>query len=124
MQNRAFMPSGMESPMADNVKFTHKELLDLARKVGALHPFLSDKETEMLMAIFASSVGKVGVTKPGRGTLPSTTATLDKKLEAALAGKEPSLSELQRQLLHAYAPGGQEGPGGLSAKIAGINPGG
>jgi hypothetical protein len=110
--------------MADNVKFTHKELLDLARKVGALHPFLSDKETEMLMAIFASSVGRVDVAKPGRGTLPSTTATLDDALEKALAGKEPSLSELQKQLLHAYVPGSHEGPGGLSAKIAGINPAG
>ncbi len=108
--------------MADNVKFTHKELLDLARKVGALHPFLSDKECEMLMAIFAASVGHVDVAKPGRGTLPSSTAKVDDALEAALAGKEPSLSELQRQLLRAYVPGGQERPGGLSAKIAGINP--
>ena len=107
--------------MAD-VKFTHKELLDLARKVGALHPFLSDKETEMLMAIFASAVEHVDVAKPGRGTLPSTTATLDAALDAALVGKEPGLAELQRQLLHAYVPGGKEGPGGLSAKIAGINP--
>ena len=107
--------------MAD-VKFTHKELLDLARKVGALHPFLSDKETEMLMAIFASAVEHVDVAKAGRGTLPSTTATLDAALDAALAGKEPGLAELQRQLLHAYVPGGKEGPGGLSAKIAGINP--
>ena len=107
--------------MAD-VKFTHKELLDLARKVGALHPFLSDKETEMLMAIFASAVEHVDVAKAGRGTLPSTTATLDPALETALAGKEPSLSDRQRQLLHAYGPGGKESPGGLSAKIAGINP--
>lgn len=102
------------------LEFSRKELEDLARKVGTLQPFLSDKERELLLAIFASAAHHVTVSEPGHGVFAPVNVLaqeLDEEENATLA-------DLQRQLLNSYIPGNQPGESGtslgLTAKISGM----
>jgi len=106
------------------LQFSRKELEDLARKVGTLQPFLSDKERELLLAIFASAEHHVTVspTKPDHGAFDEV-----KVLGQELTEDEnPTLGDLQRQLLNSYIPGNTQPetgtPLGLTAKVTGLPP--
>lgn len=102
------------------LQFSRKELEDLARKVGTLQPFLSDKERALLLAIFASAEHHVTVPEPGQGAFPVVNV-LAQELEEE---ESPTLADLQRQLLNSYIPGNEEPesgtPLGLTAKIMGM----
>jgi hypothetical protein len=106
----------------ENLEFSRKELEDLARKVGTLQPFLSDKERKLLLAIFASAEHHVTVPGTDRGVFPAVNV-LAQELEEE---ESPSLADLQRQLLNSYIPGNAQPesgtPLGLTAKITGITP--
>ena len=101
--------------MAD-LKFSRKEIEDLARKVSTLEPFFSEKERALLLAIFASAAEHITVSKPGRGALPIANV-----LAQELGADRTTLEDLQRQLLNAYIPG-NEPPPGIAAKITGVIP--
>jgi hypothetical protein len=102
------------------LQFSRKELEDLARKVGTLQPFLSDKERELLLAIFASAEHHVTVREPGRGKFAEVNV-LGQDLEEE---ESATLADLQRQLLNSYIKGNTEAeigtPLGLTAKISGM----
>jgi hypothetical protein len=110
----------------DNVDFSHQDIQDLARKVGTLQPFFTEKEHSLLLAIFAAAVDRTEVPDPDHGVLP--VAETDPPQEAAGDGgaPQPTLTDLQQQLLNAYFPGGHHGPGGqghgFTAKITGAPP--
>jgi hypothetical protein len=89
--------------MAD-VEFNQENIEGLARKLSALDHLLSEKERELLIAIFAAAVGRTEVPVPseGRGTLPGT--EINQPQGPGPGGRE-TLSELQRQLLNSYIPG-------------------
>jgi hypothetical protein len=89
------------------VKFTHEEIEDLARKVGALGPFFSKKERALLLAIFAAAAEKV-TSSAKIGEFPGSEPSAD----------SATLENLQEQLLKAYIPGNAP-PHGISAKIIG-----
>ena len=91
-----------------NLTFTLKEIKDLAHKVSALDQFLSKKERELLLAIFASAAESVTRNKAGRGVFPAPEQGADKT----------TLEDLQQELLNAYIAG-NEPPHGIAAKITG-----
>lgn len=91
-----------------NLTFTLKEIEDLAHKVSALDQFLSKKERELLLAIFASAAEQVTRNKAGRGVFPAPQQ----------GAGSATLEDLQQQLLKAYIPG-NEPPHGINAKIIG-----
>jgi hypothetical protein len=102
------------------LQFSRKELEDLARKVGTLQPFLSDKERALLLAIFASAEHHVRVVEPGHGAFAAVNV-LGQELEEE---EDPTLGDLMRQLLNSYIPGNQEPepgpPQGLTGKVTGM----
>jgi hypothetical protein len=103
-----------EALMAE-LQFSRKELEDLARKVGTLQPFLSDKERALLLAIFASAEHHVRVTEPGHGAFAEVNV-----LGQELAEEEYStLGDLMRQLLNSYIPGNQQPESGTSLGLTG-----
>jgi hypothetical protein len=91
-----------------NLTFSPKEIEDLVRKVSALDQFLSKKERELLLAIFASAAERVTRNKAGRGVFPASGQGAD----------SATLEDLQQQLLNAYIAG-NEPPHGIAAKITG-----
>ncbi len=103
------------------LQFSRKELEDLARKVGTLQPFLSDKERALLLAIFASAEHHVRVTEPGHGAFAEVNV-LGQELEEGY----PTLGDLMRQLLNSYIPGNQQPESGtsqgLNGKVTGMPP--
>lgn len=92
-----------------NLTFSPKEIEDLARKVSALDMFLSKKERELLLAIFASAAERVTRTKAGRGVFPAPEQGAD----------SATLADLRQQLLNAYFSGNEPPPHGITAKITG-----
>jgi hypothetical protein len=115
-----------------NVDFDHKDIQDLARKVGTLEPFFTEKELSLLLAIFAAAVDRTNVPETGHGVLPG--ARIDAQEPAPPGGAQPTLTDLQQQLLNAYYPGnvhgvggqgggaGKSSGGGFTAKITGTPP--
>ena len=87
--------------MAD-VEFNRKNIEDLARKLSALDQSLSEKERELLIAIFAAAVSRTEVPSKGHGTLPGIETN---QPQEPVSGGHETLSELQRQLLNSYIPG-------------------
>jgi hypothetical protein len=106
-----------EAIMAD-LAFETKEIVSLARKVSALYPFLSEKERQLLLAIFASAAESATQVQKDHGKfeLPKVKGqTPEAKID------EITLELLQEQLLNAYTPG-KAPPNGISEKIAGSPP--
>jgi len=89
------------------VTFTHEEIEDLTRKVGALGPFFSKKERALLLAIFAAAAEQVTRSET-LGVFPGSEPSAD----------NVTLENLQEQLLNAYIPGNAP-PHGITAKIIG-----
>jgi hypothetical protein len=102
------------------VDFTHKEIQDLARKVGTLEPFFTEKEHALLLSIFAAVVGQIKVPDPDHGVLPL--AKIDTQAGGA-GGAQQTLTDLKGQLLTAFYPGSTP-RGGITAKITGSPPAG
>jgi hypothetical protein len=118
------------------VDFNHKEIQDLARKVGTLEPFFSEKEHALLLSIFAAAVDQIEVPDPDHGVLPlaeigtqagegdgadGVGGGIEAGGAGAAGGSHPTLSELQGQLLTAFYPGSTH-RGGITAKITGSQP--
>jgi hypothetical protein len=103
-----------EAILAD-LTFETKEIVALARKVSALYPFLSEKEQQLLLAIFASAAASATQVQPNHGKfeLPKVDG---QDPEPGIANI--TLEQLQQQLLTAYTPG-QQPETGISGKIAG-----
>jgi hypothetical protein len=76
-----------------NLEFNQQELADLAGKLSTLD--LTDQERALLLAIFAAAAERVNQTDVGVATLP----------QAGETGEEPTVEDLQQQLLNAYIPG-------------------
>jgi hypothetical protein len=94
--------------MAD-VKFKLKDIEALAAKLSALEQFLTRKDRDLLVAIFAAAAGRIEVSDPaGRtgGTLPATqTKQSQEPGPGPGPGGQDPLSVLQQQLLNSYIPG-------------------
>ena len=105
-----------------DVQFSRKELEDLARKVAALHPFLSSKERLLLLAIFASAEHHVKVDRSDHGEF----ATVNVPGEALEEGESTTLGDLKQKLLNSYIPGNTQPetgtPQGIAAKVTGTSP--
>lgn len=111
----------MEALMTD-VQFSRKELEDLARKVAALHPFLSSKERLLLLAIFASAEHHVTVARYDHGEF----ASVYDPGQAVEEDEGTTLGDLMQHLLNSYIPGNTQPetgpPQGLAAKVTGTPP--
>jgi hypothetical protein len=103
------------------VQFTLQDIEDLDQKLSTLQPFLSDKERNLLVAIFAAAVDRIEVSTTDQGTLQGElpTPSLAQTLYARTDWQQ-TLADLQQQLLNAYIPEGDASPvdeGGMKAKI-------
>jgi hypothetical protein len=92
--------------MAD-VKFKLKDIEALAAKLSALEQFLTRKDRDLLVAIFAAAAGRIEVSDPAartEGTLPATQTKQSQEPGPGPGGQDP-LSVLQQQLLNSFIPG-------------------
>ena len=97
-----------------NLTFSRKEIEDLATKVSVLKPFFSEKERELLVAIFASAAEHVTRSDTGDGVFPPTQVPPPEP-----GADSTTLEDLQQQLLNAYFSGNEPPPHGITAKITG-----
>jgi hypothetical protein len=89
--------------MAD-MEFSRQDLEDLVRKVSQLQPYLSERERQLLMAIFAAAAERAKPFGPKQAaTLPEAEGA--RPPAGDQTGEQPTPADLQRQLLAAYIPG-------------------
>jgi hypothetical protein len=101
------------------LQFNQKDIEDLARKVGTLEPYLSERERALLLAIFAVASERVA-RRNRAATLPAADTVHPSRV--APTGKQATFSDLQRQLLDAYVAGTDPSQGGFTFSITGIPP--
>jgi hypothetical protein len=108
--------------MAD-MEFTQQDIQNLTRKLATLDPYFSDRERDLLLAIFATAAERA---KPygsqHGGTLPQAVSSVPPPGHGAGTGQQASLPRLQQQLLSAYVPGNSFDSvtqGGLTGRITG-----
>jgi hypothetical protein len=93
----------MEILMAD-LQFSQQEIEDLAQKLSRIQPSLSERESTLLLAIFAAAADRAKRSDSGGGaTLPGF--EIRNPPPAAGTGQQVTLTGLQQQLLNAYIPG-------------------
>ena len=89
--------------MAD-LEFNRDDVVSLIRKLSTLESIFSEQERALLLAIFAAAADRAKQTSPSEATLPG--ASVDQAPgTGAGTDEQPTLADLQQQLLSAYTPG-------------------
>src|SRR5713101_6448818 len=92
----------MEILMAE-LQFSQQEIENLAQKLSRIQPSLSERESTLLLAIFAAAADRAKRSGPDGATLPGF--EIRNPPPAAGTGQQVTLTGLQQQLLNAYIPG-------------------
>ncbi len=101
-----------------NLEFSRQEIVNLTRRVSNVDPPLSERETTLLLAIFAAAADRATPVGLGGGaTLPGF--EIRNPPAAARTEREMTLSDLQQQLLNAYIPGSNPDPV-IPYKVVGV----
>ncbi|MBV9203983.1 MAG: hypothetical protein JO037_00965 [Actinobacteria bacterium] len=86
-----------------NLEFSRQEIESLARKLSEVMRDLSERETELLLAIFAAAAERATPVGLGGGAaLPAFEIRIPPG-----EGRDEALTDLRAQLLNAYVPGNE-----------------
>ncbi len=103
-----------------DLQFSQKEIEDLAQKLSNVKPPLTERESTLLLAIFAAAADRAKPSGPdGGATLPRF--EIRNQPPEAETEDQVSLTDLKQQLLNAYIPG-NDFSGIVTAKIVGEPP--
>jgi hypothetical protein len=94
----------MEILMAD-LQFSQQEIEDLAQKLSRIQPSLSERESTLLLAIFAAAADRAKRSDSGGGATLPWFEIRNPPPPPPGAGEQVTLTDLQQQLLNAYIPG-------------------